>query len=191
MTEIRDPEKKTGQKVNANGRGLVQSAAPGDLADAVLAGEAYMITVATVTPVAAGDYYLRLANISDDPIQITLIELEDAGAETHLGMVSANYAGASTAAAAFLVPNRLYGSTNVYSTKAEIQCDTDMTGQPGTILEVFRRDLAATTLTRFELDKDPIMLLRNQAFSLQAVTGGTAVTTVKISYHHVMEPRDN
>lgn len=186
-------ENANGKSVSVNSEGalFVRSDIRGSKLQEILRGWGFVVVVPTVTPTGAGDYFLMIQNDSSDVMVIDHIELTDAGAEEIYAEVGAAYTVGGTHATAFTAQNQLVGSTNVYSTKATIEAGVDITGITAADNEVLRFENAAGVVTALDLSARPIVLGQGQQISFAAVTGTAAITSVKVSYYHIMTPNTN
>jgi hypothetical protein len=178
------------------GRLLTHSRRNDSELDQVLAGEAYTLYVATVTPTGADDCYVALSNTSPDFAVVTRIQLEDAGAEELYWLLSDAYTLATTHAVFTRATNR-GGFSNLITNKGDYEQGVDITGRTGTETELMRRLTAAGTLYPNILDgtllpggrENVLVIPPGKALNFMAATGTAAITHVAIDIHFVMTPR--
>lgn len=158
------------------------------LQNAIARGWAFTMTDDTVTPTAAGDYFVKIANTTTDPLVIQFIELENAGAEAITLVTSANYTSTGTHGEREPV-NMLIGNTQLASSKGQFESDVDITGQPGTTNKLRVVNVSAGVReTIANQDGAPLCVLgANQALSFLASAGGNAISYSVVMYF-AMEP---
>jgi len=178
--------------VTSEKRLMAEAAVRGDITQEILRGFGFGLHIATVTPAAGDDCFLQIQNTSADPLVVASLEFEDAAAEDIYGVTGAAYAGVSSGAAVTpTFTNLLMGSTNLYSAKALVLGDTDLTGQLTTEIEVFRETTGAGARHYIDLARRPVVLGQNQCFSLFAATGGAAITLLNLAWYHIVTPNED
>lgn len=188
MGTITSAISQSAMALNSEGAAFALQQLRGDPLQEILRGWAFNIVVPTVTPTAAGDYFLMLQNDSNDVMVVDYIQAEAAGAESIYAEVGAAYTVGGTHATAFTTPNRLGGSPNLYSTKATVEVGVDVTGITAADSEVLRFDLAAGVPAVVDLRGRPIVIGQGQQVSFAELAGAVALTNIVLGYYHIMTP---